>query len=188
MLLYACLVWYLVHMVTCRQTCNFTNIKPTVKSGMKLTVTINQTGIIVTQYPPKFPIKTQLPGDIVFNSDTKPVVVYKLNILYPDGLNYTLNMYYTGNEFYLSFPLLEADLNGDLSNNCTTHLLPLDKRQEVTFARIAKPLQNGFQKTSYILDFRFRREKLPSSASQFVPASWKILFSFFIATFVVVGA
>lgn len=155
--------------------CNFTKIKPTVDTGNILTVQIFTTGVEAV-FPPYPPNETVLPDVLVFNSETTKGAVYRLSVLYADGLNYTVNMYTTGKEFYVSYLMLEVDSPRSApTTNCTIQSLPIEKApQSITYSKVA----DNNKRTSSILKFYFTTKAKDSSNVKYISSVTTIIACF----------
>eukprot|EP00111_Clytia_hemisphaerica_P002561 TCONS_00007298-protein len=157
--------------------CNFTKIDPITHVEKPLQLTIYTTGIETRRFMNKPPNVTTLPQELVYKKEAKPGVVDGFSLLYPDGMNYTFNMYIDGpKNISFAYSFFEV-FNGKVNkSDCVITRYPykLNQAQDHVYFKLG----TSHKKTSYIL--KFKVEEMESSESyRLVAQSFLVLLTAF---------
>ena len=155
------LVFLVIAPALVQSSCNFTKIEST-KADKTFNIKIYDGGVITKSAFNKPPNTTELPEVFQMEQTVKPGVVFGMKLLYPDGLNYTFNMYTTEDDFYVSYSFFQQ-YNGQLKKTeCPNQQLPYKNKgvKSVTYFKYG----TSHSKTSNMLKFEIT-EKKPESSS-----------------------
>ena len=132
--------------------CNFTTIhssNSTADNTYKIQV--YDGGIQVKQELNKPPNTTELPETMKLNKIIQPSVVYVVNLMYPDGLDYAVNMYTTPDALYVSYSYFQL-YNGKINvTKCREDRFPHSRKEAKSLIYIE--LETPHIKTSKTLRF-----------------------------------
>ena len=144
------------------QACNFTKIEST-NSTTKFNIAVYDGGITTKTWMNKPPNTTTLPKVLKLDQAFKPGVVSRMVLLYPDGLNYTFNMYTTENTFYVAYSYIQI-YNGKLTTGCRKAKLSY-KTKGYSPSIVYYERGTSHSKTSHTLMFEITKKSASSSSA-----------------------